>query len=135
MQNLGAVFKKYPVAAAYLFGSRAKNRVSPLSDYDFGIQLEDKVSSSSYSDIKLTLTVDLVHALKNNAVDVTILNEAPLLLKYEIFRSGKLLYDRKPARRALLVFETLTRHLDWSYFEKRLAQSLIKKTATEGLNV
>jgi hypothetical protein len=134
MMNYQNVFRKYPsIVSAYLFGSRSRGQTGPLSDFDFGIQIAEKFPASEYLNIKLKLTVDLVHATGSNAVDVVILNEAPLLLKYQIIRGGKLIYDRNPAKRALLTFDTISKYLDWNYYEKSLAKSLIKRTAAGGI--
>lgn len=135
MKIRASLFNKYPIIAAYLFGSRAGGRIGLLSDYDFGIQLEEKTHPSEYLEIKLRIMADLARAVKSEAVDVVIINEAPLLLKYQILRWGKPIYERHKAQRALLTFKTLTQYLDWSYFDKLFSKALIEKTASEGLNV
>jgi len=37
------IFQKYPVQAAYLFGSQATGKATKLSDYDFVVLLNEKV--------------------------------------------------------------------------------------------
>lgn len=135
MRNINHILNKYPIEAAYLFGSRSNGRVGPMSDYDFGVLIKDKINPAKYLEIKSALISDLMRALKSNAVDVVLLNESPLLLRYEILKNGRLIYDRKPAKRAAMTFEVINRYLDWKYFEDRLAGSLIKRAAKEGLNV
>jgi predicted nucleotidyltransferase len=130
------IFKKYPIIAAYLFGSRAKKaKVGPLSDYDFGIQISKKVPETKYSDIQIQIATELMHTIHCNKTDVVVLNNAPLLLKHQIISTGKLIYNKEPAERALMVFDTLAKYLDWQYFENLFSTSLIKKVAEEGLNV
>ncbi|MBI5701638.1 nucleotidyltransferase domain-containing protein [Candidatus Saganbacteria bacterium] len=136
MKNTNKLFSKFPIIAVYLFGSKAaKKRTSPISDYDFGVLLSKKAAKSSYLDIKLKLTAELVGAAACDHVDVVLLNEAPLLLKYEIIKNGKLIYDNNSVKRAQLLFETLREYLDWDYLQKIMSKSLIKRTALKGLNV
>ena len=133
MKELTQIFNKHrSILAVYLFGSRSNGRIGPLSDYDFGVLLSKKAPDN----IKEKMMSELIHALKNNNVDVVILNEVSLLLRYEVLKNGELIYEKNKAKRASLVYKTLNKYLDWSYFEKIFAKSLIKKTATEGvLNV
>lgn len=134
-KKFSAIFKKYPVAAAYLFGSRANGQVGPMSDYDFAIQLDDNLTPSKYLNIKSKVVSDLIGAVNNNAVDLVVLNEAPLLLKYQILRYGKPIYVSKPAQKASFVFNVIQKYLDWDYFQEKFSAALIKRTAKKGLNV
>ncbi|MFA4967460.1 MAG: nucleotidyltransferase domain-containing protein [Candidatus Margulisiibacteriota bacterium] len=130
-----SIIKKYQIAAVFLFGSRAARKAGPLSDYDFGVQLKKTINPSEYDEIKLKLTAEFAHLASCNLIDVVIMNNAPLLLKYQIFKYGKVIYDGNPSDRARLMFETLREYLDWSYFEGLTSRALIKRTAERGLNV
>ena len=43
-EKLSPIFKKRQVALAYLFGSHANGRVTPLSDVDIAVVFSDKAS-------------------------------------------------------------------------------------------
>ena len=133
MKSLKETFKKYPIVAAYLFGSRAIKKQGPLSDYDFGIQLSRRVSKNQYLTLRLKLMRDIARALQKDQIDVVIYNESPLLLQYEILK-GNLIYECKPAERARMMFETLRLYLDWQYYEKKFARAFIRRIATKGLH-
>lgn len=91
------IFSSYPeVKLAYFFGSRAKGKEGPLSDYDFAVYLDEKDKKKMF-DIKFKLYGELSLFLKTDKVDVVILNitESPEL-KYSIIRDGKLILVREP---------------------------------------
>ncbi|MFH2033577.1 MAG: nucleotidyltransferase domain-containing protein [Candidatus Margulisiibacteriota bacterium] len=134
MKKIRHLFKKYPIQAVYLFGSRANDKAGTLSDYDFGVLLKENIPQPKYSDIKLKLTVDLVHGLKNDCVDVVILNDAPLLLKYEVIKNRKCLYNTNPAKTAMFLFSTLSLYFDWEHIQSKFSNSLINEVAKEGIN-
>lgn len=95
-EKLKAIFDDFAadlgdVLLAYLFGSRIDNTVGPLSDYDFGVFCDHTADQT-------TLRARLYHSLANElgteAVDVIILNNAPIELAFSIVSYGHLLYER-----------------------------------------
>jgi predicted nucleotidyltransferase len=58
---------------AYLFGSYAKGRITPLSDVDVGVLLDDKIDPKVYFDMQLDLS-DQLSSYLNKEVEVVILN-------------------------------------------------------------
>ncbi|HEY4476654.1 MAG TPA: nucleotidyltransferase domain-containing protein [Candidatus Paceibacterota bacterium] len=91
------ILKKYPtVKLGYLFGSRARNDVGPLSDYDFAFYLDESDVQARF-ETKLKLQNDLSTLYQTDLVDVVILNstQSPEL-KYQIIRDGILFFEREP---------------------------------------
>lgn len=102
-EQLKPVFESHPqVKLAYFFGSRATdnpNLVGPLSDYDFAVYLSDEISVSEIFSVQSTLLDEVGRALKNNQIDMVILNQAQSPeLKYNILTQGKLIFEREPYR-------------------------------------
>lgn len=97
LEELLYIFKLYPqVKLVYFFGSRAKGKDGPLSDYDFAVYLEEKDKKKRF-DIRLSLMGKLSNELRVDAVDVVILNDAEgPELKYSIIKEGKLIYEKEP---------------------------------------
>jgi predicted nucleotidyltransferase len=100
---LAPTFARYPVVAAYLFGSQASGVTTPLSDVDIAVILEAGVPSPG--DVQALLISDLMLALGRSDVDVVILNAAPPLLKERAISRGRVIYcrddiDTKPLRDA-----------------------------------
>ena len=118
------IFQKYPVQAAYLFGSRATGKAGKLSDYDFAVLLDEKkVSGKQYPKYKLEIISDLLRMIKTDHLDLVILNNSktPLFLKYNVIKEGKIIYEKNKTavnERKNLEFNVLRKWLDEQYFEK-----------------
>lgn len=107
------VLKAAPVLTAYLFGSVAKGHPGPLSDYDFAVHLEPGLTSEQKFRYKLDLITRLTKALRQDNVDVVLLNDAPPLLAHRILKEGIVLFCRDPRARVRKEFELLTAYLDF----------------------
>jgi len=82
------------VVLAFLFGSQAKGVARESSDFDIGIMLSKNLTASQRVSLKTKLSDRLSKLLKND-VDIVIINTAGTLLKYQIAKDGKLLFERK----------------------------------------
>ncbi|MFH1187980.1 MAG: nucleotidyltransferase domain-containing protein [bacterium] len=126
------IIKSEPmVEIAYLFGSQATGNITPLSDFDFAVQLNEKAREKDYFDYQIRLTSKLAKAVKAINVDVVILNskKTPLLLKYNIIKDGKIIYCKNKKLKNYLEAGTMRRFLDWQYFEEIYHQIFIPKLA------
>ena len=97
LKDLLYVFQLYPqVKLVYFFGSRARHKEGPLSDYDFAVYLDEKDKNKRF-EIKLSLMSKLSLRIETDKVDVVVLNdtESPEL-KYSIIKEGKLIYEEEP---------------------------------------
>ncbi len=98
------------VAAAYLFGSVARDEAGPASDVDIGLLLNSE-PLPNYESLHLRLEGELERALARS-VEVVVLNRAPVDLVHRVMRDGVLLLDRDP--RARIRFEVRARN---EYFD------------------
>lgn len=115
------VFEKYPdrIVFAYLFGSAAKEEVTPLSDVDVAVFLSEG-TREFYSDMRLSLYANLCRTLKQNDVDLAVLNTAHnILLLEEIVRYGVVLYDNDVDAREDFEIKVIHRAIDFR--EQRFA--------------
>lgn len=87
------LFKKHNVKLAYLFGSRAKGEAAPNSDFDIAALFEEGDGHPDFFDKTVYLKEDLREHFPAE-VDVTALNGAGSLLKYEAISHGQLLYAK-----------------------------------------
>ena len=87
------------VVLAYLFGSHATGRAGPLSDVDVAVLLAGQPSAHACFDRRLDIIGGLMSLLRTNDVDVLVLNQATLVLRYQVVRSGILVHcaDRQAA--------------------------------------
>lgn len=125
------IFKKHPITTFYIFGSRAKGKESAASDYDFAVQLEEGVNRKDYEDVRLAIVADLCPYIDAPRVDVVVLNDSktPRLLRYNIIKDGKILYEKDKKARVAIEHAILQDWLDGEYFERLWYRLFIKNFA------
>ncbi len=130
-KTLNMLSKKYGIRALYLFGSRAAERANPSSDYDFAVILDAKISPAEYSRYKLNIISELLRFIKTEHIDLVVLNDdkVPLLLKYNVIKDGKVIFENNKQQRTAAEANILIRWLDWQYFEKMWGDIHIKQAA------
>jgi uncharacterized protein len=108
------------VKFSYLFGSHARGTAGPLSDVDLAVYLDNRFDLFS---ARLHLLEELSRQLKGQPCDLVVLNNAPLVLQYEIIRDGRVMKDDKRKR---VQFETdvLRKYLDTELFRSVHLSSL-----------
>ena len=109
------------VVAAYLFGSLAGGRVTPHSDVDIAILFIAAADPLVMGDGQLQLMGE-VEQFADREVDVVILNIAPPVLRHQVLRHGRLLYERD--RRARVEFEVRAGQV---YADLRPARAFFKE--------
>lgn len=103
---------------AYLFGSFAKNRVTPLSDVDVAVYL----IGYDFSDKRMEILGDLIDILKTDKIDLVILNTAPLSLRMKILQNKRLLAENVPFVRHAYESMTIRTYFDYSKIENRILE-------------
>lgn len=78
------------VVVAYLFGSVARGQATPLSDVDIAVSLDPTAEPEAVLDRQITLLTELTQ-LAELEVQLTLLNDVPPLLAYEVIREAILL--------------------------------------------
>ncbi|MBI5745806.1 MAG: nucleotidyltransferase domain-containing protein [Nitrospirae bacterium] len=136
LEKLKEIFKDYPyIASAYLFGSHASGKVSPMSDLDIAILLKDNAPKGRELIHKMDyLAYRIEETLQAKEVDLIELNNQGLIFVHNVLRTGKLIYDAAPDFRIRFVtkvisdycdFEPTLRFMNNFYFEgykRRLAR-------------
>ena len=97
------------ILLAYIFGSQLKSKTGPLSDYDFAVFLSQKPSFQ----FKYKLKNKLVNFLNTGQVDLVILNDAPIELKYNIIATGKIIFQKNSTVRTEFEADTLSKYFDY----------------------
>jgi predicted nucleotidyltransferase len=101
------------VQFAVLFGSLAKGTANKLSDIDIAVMIVPDFKNTFPYGYQATLTADLMQELKRNDVDVVVLNQAPILLQYQVLRYGKFIYVRDEPARIQFQIDTINRYEDF----------------------
>jgi len=124
--SLAPVFGRYPIIAAYLFGSQAAGRRTALSDVDVAVLLD--AGTVAPGRVQARLISDLMLVLKRSDVDVVVLNDAHPLLKQRAI-SGLLLYSRDEKTRVRFEVATLREYVETRPLRDAQDQALLDRYA------
>lgn len=125
LRSLGRAHR--PISALYLFGSQATGKNGPLSDIDVAVLLDErKVSPKRFFRFRLDLIAATTRVCQQPDVDVVILNEATPVLKYEVVRAGRLVYERDRSLRIEFEARAIQHYLDLEPFY-RVSRSYLKR--------
>jgi predicted nucleotidyltransferase len=101
------------ILEAYLFGSLARRRAQQHSDVDVAVYIDpDRLPDSPFG-YAAELSAELVSALRINAVDVVILNQAPPLLYHRVLRDGSRLMSRDASATTTREGQAISRYCDY----------------------
>ncbi len=123
--------KEDQIKLAYLFGSVAQNKTGKLSDVDLAIYLDDSLNKKEKLDLKLKFISEIENIIKNNRLDMVIMNDAPIALNFEIIKANYPLLIRDEDLKVSLEQYIMSRYLDRQYYDQRWAKNLLNKL-TEG---
>lgn len=115
------------VVAVYLFGSHAREQAGPLSDVDVAVLLAGTPDDDRCFDRRLEIIGGLMDILHVNDVDVAIVNQSPIALRYRVLRDGVLLYCR--SRQACIEFaaRTVSEYLDFKPIIERHERAILDR--------
>jgi len=107
------------VIFAYLFGSFAKGKPSPISDVDIAVYLSEETDATQK---KMEILGKLIELLETDEIDLVILNTASLPLAARIIENKVMLVDKKPFLRHSFESITLREYFDFSRKEMEILQ-------------
>ena len=108
--NIKKIFaEEKNILLTYIFGSQVTGKIGPQSDYDFAVFLSQKTSFP----FKYKLKNKLLNILDSKQVDLVILNDAPIELKYKIIAAGKVIFQKNTIVRTEFEADTLSRYFDY----------------------
>lgn len=117
---------------AYLFGSLAKGKPSPLSDVDIAVYLSEE---SDAIQVKMEILGKLMELLETDEIDLTILNTASLPLAARIIENKVILVDKKPFLRHAFESLILREYFDFSRKEMEILRRLFHSNRNNNLQV
>ncbi|HVB21283.1 MAG TPA: HepT-like ribonuclease domain-containing protein [Ktedonobacteraceae bacterium] len=134
--RLNQLFVQNPVNAAYLAGSLS-NRTSfgHLSDVDIAILLMDQIKSDQFLDYRLYFFSELAKRLESDSIDVVILNQASLLLKLQVIKSGQILFTRDEKQRVSFETKAVMDYLDFKKFDEIQNEALGRRLQSQKVPV
>lgn len=112
-----ALLRKYftdkdEIIVAYLFGSAVTGKEGLKKDIDIAVLVNDE-SAERYTETYSEIYFDLIKLLNREDIDVVIVNDAPLLLRMEVLRNKKIIYERDVEKRVDFEARTIIEYLDW----------------------
>jgi predicted nucleotidyltransferase len=120
-EKIDPTLRLRPVTLAYLFGSLARGRADSESDIDIAVLLVPTLSKKERLAQRLELTESIAELLGRHSedIDVVVLQDAPSLLRYNVVRSGQLLYARDGGARTAFEREVQRTYKDEEPFLER----------------
>lgn len=115
------------IAAAYVYGSAATGRCTPLSDVDIALLFSADVrSATERRRIASDLASSVVRSVGPLELDVRDAEALPLAVQGEVVRQGRRLASNDDARRVRFEAEIVQRYLDFLPFREASVQPALK---------
>lgn len=131
MENLNTVIEKIreccnqeeSIVAAYLFGSSVTGRRRATSDIDLAVLVDPEFED----DFPFLPFAALLERELNHRIDLILLNRAGELLKYQVRRDGRLIFQKDDRKRKQ--FEVMGRKLfeDFLFLHKKHVRQLMSE--------
>jgi len=109
------------IVAVYLFGSAASGKMKSSSDLDLALLLE---SSSDEAFPVLKFSSDL-EKISSRRIDLIILNRSGELLKHQVRRFGKVIFERDKNKRIKFEISGRKRYEDFIHLHNRYVKSVL----------
>lgn len=119
------VLRRYPVVAAYVYGSAARGTMLATSDLDLALVLEDTLPPYDRLKLELAIQADVEDALGFMPVDVRAINEAPLMVRGAGVQTGLRVYESDHDRRVTFEVATRMRYFDYAPGARRLQEAFL----------
>ncbi|MDP3046922.1 MAG: nucleotidyltransferase domain-containing protein [Chloroflexota bacterium] len=128
LPELEAQFTAQPdVLLVYVFGSQAKGKAHARSDLDVAVLLVGDPDGATCTQRRLDMIGDLMSLFHTNDVDVVVLNQADLVLRYQVVQYGRLAYAREHNIGVEFRVRTLNLYFDFAPFLIRMEQAFYQR--------
>lgn len=116
----------FALKLVYLFGSKAKEINTPVSDIDIAVFI-DNYENQDLRQIFLDLIFEFSQLFKSDKIDLLILNEAPITIQFKVISEGKPLFQFNPEYRADYEEKVVKLYLDFKKFEDDYYETMHKR--------
>ncbi|MBI2675314.1 MAG: nucleotidyltransferase domain-containing protein [Candidatus Aenigmarchaeota archaeon] len=121
------------VRAVYLFGSMATGKSSRHSDIDIAVLFDRKLTRQERNAKELFLISSLTSMLGREDLDVVVMNDAPLLLNFNIIRDGRILYCKSSREKIQNEVRIMSSYLDRDYYDSLFIKRDFGRIRKEGI--
>lgn len=126
--KLKTILEKYPVSAAYIFGSQTNGQTHAKSDMDIALRYEKSLPLN-----KTLLLANEITSLFEIPADLLDLSKAPLPLQFRVYQAGVLVYAEDKAKEAMERFTALSLYYDYKYYFDRFVKFETDRILQHGL--
>ncbi len=120
LSTLGQALERCPsVVFAYVIGGAATGRLTPLSDVDVAVYLDE---AADPVEGRLEAIRAATTHLATDEVDLVVLNTAPIALVGRVLTTRRVILDRDPFLRHRFESLALREFFDFRIFERRLLE-------------
>lgn len=117
--------------AAFVFGSAARGTRRPDSDVDLGVIYRDRQARDSV-EAEFLAVLGRLGIAAGADVHLVDLESAGHVLRFQVFRDGRKLFDRDGRRTAGLHERTLTERFDWLHAMRMMDEEEARRAAGAG---
>jgi predicted nucleotidyltransferase len=118
------------VRLGYVFGSQVEGTTGPLSDVDVGVLVADDALDDPTA-CRAQLAHEVGTALDTDAVDLVLLNQAPIELAYRVIAQGKRVYEESRAVRVEYEAYVLGRYGDYLPVLRKQREQILSDSETD----
>jgi len=132
-------FKKIGVETIYLFGSRSHSNAGSLSDFDFGVVLNNPKKYETdplniYSQL-YSIFVDILpkaylrkrFQMRAHEFDLVFLQYAPISLQFVAIKANEVLYQKDQEKRLSYEECVIKEHADLQYFYDLHSKAILER--------
>jgi len=124
LEKIIPVLKKYGVHTCYLFGSRAKGEEGSKSDLDLAVLFSPYSPDKHNLQLLVRLEQDISRTLPFSKVDLVLLQKERITFKFEVIKTGKVIYCLDEDERTDFEDIVVRDYLDFAPFLNRYWQEM-----------
>lgn len=118
------------VRLGYVFGSQVEGTTGPLSDVDVGVLVADEALDDPTA-CRARLAHEIGTALDTDAVDLVLLNRAPIELAYRVIAQGERVYEASRAVRVEYEAYVLGRYGDYLPVLRKQREQILTESESD----
>ena len=131
--TLPRILEHQPVELAYLYGSATTGQVTPFSDIDIAVVVDEDLTPRERLSLVLRLQLELVDRCNIPNADVRIINDAPLVFQGRVVCDGILVYARDEQKRIAFEVDARMRYFDYLPIHRQLQDAFFVDLRERGL--
>lgn len=116
LEKVIPILEKYGVHTCYLFGSRATGTESLKSDVDLAVLFFPYSPDKHNLELLVKMELDISRALQCSNVDLVLLQRERITFKFEVIKTGKVIYCLEDDKRTDFEDIVVRNYLDFAPF-------------------